>query len=85
MNLEDTRREIARMRTQVQRQRKDIQSLEKVGISTKSAHELLERMQFKIDQLCADRDRMVGEKRVKYAGTERAIRGPQIRYRSVDR
>jgi len=64
MNLQDTRKEIERMRTQVLRQRKDIQSLEKAGISTKSAYELLERMQAKIDQLCAERDRMVGEERL---------------------
>lgn len=81
MNLENTRKEIERMRTQAQRQRKDIQSLEKAGISTKSAYELLERMHAKIDQLCADRDRMVGEKRVKYAGTDKPIRGAQLRIR----
>jgi len=82
MNLENTRREIERMRTQVQRQRKDIQSLEKAGISTKSADELLERMQATIDALCADRDRMVEEKRVKYSGTNKTIRGAQqLRFR----
>jgi len=64
MNLENIRREIERMRTQVMRQRKDIRSLEKAGISTKSAHELLERMQSKIAQLCAERDRMVKEMRI---------------------
>lgn len=77
MNLENTRREIERMRTQVRRQRKDIQSLENAGISTNSAYELLERMQAKIDDLCVDRDRMVEEKRVKYSGTNKTIRGAQ--------
>jgi hypothetical protein len=64
MDLENTRKEIERMRTQASRQRRDIQQLERVGIGTKSAYELLERMQAKNDKLCAERDRMVGEKRL---------------------
>lgn len=81
MKLEHIRGEIERMRTQVTRHRKEIKDLEKAGISTKSANELLDRMLAKIDELCAARDKLVGENRVKYAGTEKTIRGPQYRYR----
>jgi uncharacterized protein YPO0396 len=79
MQLAAIRAEIEQMRRQVQRQRKDIQSLQRAGISTRSAEELLARMLAKVDELCAERDRLVGASRVKYAGTEKFIRGPQIR------
>jgi hypothetical protein len=45
------------MRTQVHRQRGEITQMQRAGISTASADALLDRMQDKIDALCADRDR----------------------------
>lgn len=81
MELEHLRIEIERMRTQVRRQRGDIRKLQHAGISTASAEALLERMQAKVDELCAERDKRVGESRLKYAGTNKIIKGPQMRYR----
>ena len=49
------------MRRQILRQRKEIQHLRRAGIPTKSAEELLERMQAKVDGLCAERDRLKKE------------------------
>jgi predicted ribosome quality control (RQC) complex YloA/Tae2 family protein len=76
MELGYLRNEIEHMRRQIARQRKEIKDLERAGISTKSALELLERMQNKVDGLCLERDRQVYEKRVKYAGTNKVINGP---------
>lgn len=81
MDLEHIRAEIERMRTQIQRQRKEIQALQRAGISTRPAEALLARMQATVDNLCADRDRLRGEQRLKYPGTNKAIRGPQMRSR----
>ena len=53
MQLVQLRTEIQRMRTQVGRQRKDIRTLHRAGISIKSAEELLARMQANVDELCA--------------------------------
>jgi hypothetical protein len=47
-----------RMRTQIQRQRKEIQSLQRAGISTLPAEVLLARMQATVDSLCVNRDRL---------------------------
>ena len=58
MQLDIIRREIERMRTQVQRQRGEIRQLQRAGISTASANALLEEMLHKIDELCAERDRL---------------------------
>jgi hypothetical protein len=58
MQLDYVRSEIERMRTQVHRQRGDIRQLQRVGISTASAEALLERMLNKIDELCAERDKL---------------------------
>jgi hypothetical protein len=58
MHLDYIRREIERMRSQVHRQRGEIRQLQRAGISTASAEELLERMLNKIDDLCAERDRL---------------------------
>jgi len=58
MQLDYVRREIERMRTQVQRQRGEIRQLQRAGISTSSAEALLERMLIKIDELCTERDRL---------------------------
>jgi hypothetical protein len=43
------------------------------------AEEPLARMLAKVDELCVERDRMVGESRRKYAGKNKFILGPQIR------
>jgi hypothetical protein len=58
MKLEVVRDEIERMRTQVHRQRGEIRQLQKAGIPTTSAEALLDRMLNKIDDLCAERDRL---------------------------
>jgi hypothetical protein len=58
MQLDTIRREIERMRTQVQRQRGEIRQLQRAGISTTSAETLLERMLNKIDEMCGERDRL---------------------------
>jgi hypothetical protein len=52
------RGEIERMRVQISRQRRDILELQKAGIPTASAEELLQRMLDNIDNLCAARDRL---------------------------
>jgi hypothetical protein len=46
------------------------------GIPTKSADELLERMLVKVEGLCVERERLVGEQRRKYPGTNKVINGP---------
>ena len=81
MKLEHIRAEVERMRHQISRQRKDIQSLQRAGISTLPAEALLARMQATVDRLCAERDKLVGEQRIKYAGTNKVIKGPQMRMR----
>lgn len=81
MELEHLRIEIERMRTQIRRQRGDIRKLQHAGIGTASAEALLERMQNKVDDLCAERDKRIGETRMKYAGTNKTIKGPQMRMR----
>jgi hypothetical protein len=55
------RNEIEHMRTQVGRQRGEIRQLQRAGIPTASAEALLERMLNKIDELCAERDRLKRE------------------------
>jgi hypothetical protein len=81
MNVEQIRAEIERMRQQISRQRKDIQSLQRAGLSTLPAQALLARMQATVDNLCVERDKLVDEQRVKYPGTNKAIKGPQMRLR----
>ena len=68
--------EIEHMGRQIHRQRGEIRDLQRAGISTVSAEELLARMLTKVDDLCAERDRLVGEGRRKYPGTNKAINGP---------
>ena len=81
MNLEHIRAEIERMRYQISRQRKDIQSLQRAGISTLAAEALLARMQATVDNLCAERDKYIGEQRMKYPGTGKVIKSRQLRLR----
>jgi hypothetical protein len=52
------RGEIQRTRLQVLRQRREIMQLQRAGIPTTSAEALLDRMLNKIDDLCAERDRL---------------------------
>ncbi|MEY9179749.1 hypothetical protein [Bradyrhizobium sp. USDA 313] len=58
MQLHFVRREIERMRTQVHRQRGEIRQLQRAGIPTASAEALLDRMRNRLDELCAERDRL---------------------------
>jgi hypothetical protein len=81
VKLEHIRAEIERMRQQISRQRKDIQSLQRAGISTLPAEALLARMQASVDHLCAERNKLVGEQRIRYPGTNKVIKGPQMRLR----
>jgi hypothetical protein len=76
MNIDHIRSEIEHMRRQILRQRKEIQDLQRAGVPTKSAEELLERMHAKVDGLCTERDRQIGEQRRKYPGTNKVINGP---------
>jgi len=79
MDLSSIRADIEQRRYQLSRQRKEILDLQRAGISTKSAEELLARMLAKVDELAAERDRLVGESRRKYEGKDKFILGPQIR------
>jgi hypothetical protein len=58
MQLDALRRAIEYRRKQILRQRRDILELQRAGIPTKSAEELLERMLLKVDELCAERTRL---------------------------
>jgi hypothetical protein len=57
-DLNFIRAEIERRRAQVGRQRREILALQKAGIATASAEALLVRMLDRIDELCAERDRL---------------------------
>jgi len=65
------RTEIEHMRRQILRQQKEIRDLQRAGISTTSAEDLLGRMQTRVGGLCADRDGLVGEQR----STNKVIHG----------
>jgi DNA-binding transcriptional LysR family regulator len=75
MQLSSIRADIEHMRRQIHRQRKEIQDLQRAGIPTGSAEQLLARMLSKFDELCVERDRQVGEERRKYPGTNKVING----------
>jgi hypothetical protein len=64
MQLTFIREDIERRRRQILRQRREIRDLQRAGIPTKSAEELLGRMLSKVDELCAERDRLVGQCRI---------------------
>jgi hypothetical protein len=66
MELPYIRDDIDNRRRQITRQRKEIQSLQRAGISTVSPEDLLGRMLAKVDELCAERDRLLGEQRVNF-------------------
>jgi hypothetical protein len=76
MEITTIRAEIEHMRRQILRQRREIRDLQRAGIPTTSAEELLGRMQSKVDELCTERDRQLGEQRRKYPGTDKVIHGP---------
>jgi hypothetical protein len=64
MQLSSIRAEIEHMRRQIHRQRREIGDLQRAGIPTGSAEQLLARMLAKVDELCAERDRIVGRCRI---------------------
>jgi hypothetical protein len=83
MQLSHLRAEIEQRRQRIQLQRREIQALQRAGIATKSAEELLERMLAKVDELCAERGQLVGQDRRKYPGTNKVMNGPaERRFRS---
>jgi hypothetical protein len=61
MEIDHVRSGIEHMRIQVGRQRREILQLQRAGISTASAELLLGRMHAKIDDLCAERERLKKE------------------------
>ena len=71
MNLDALRRDIEYRRKQILRQRRDILDLQRHGIPTRSAEELLERMLLKVDELCAERNRLWAAERPTKRGTQR--------------
>jgi len=60
-DLDFIRADIEFMRVQVGRLRKEMLLLQRAGISTASAEDLLQRMLTKIEGLCAERDRLKEE------------------------
>jgi hypothetical protein len=70
-DIEFIRSEIERMRYQVQRQRGEIRQLQRAGIPCASAEALLDRMLNKIENLCAERDRLKQELPSKALGGRR--------------
>jgi hypothetical protein len=61
MGLDHVRSEIEHMRVQVGRQRREILHLQRAGLSTAAVELLLGRMHAKIDDLCAERERLMKE------------------------
>lgn len=74
MGIDAILNEIDHMRRQINRQVKDIRSLERAGLDTAAAQVLLGRMQLKLEGLRADRDRLNREKQPTYA-SGKVIRG----------
>ena len=68
MQLPHIQAEIERTRLQVRRQRKEIQTLQRSGIGALPAEALLARMVVKIDDLRAQRDKLVGDAPVRDKG-----------------
>lgn len=71
--------EIEHMRLQIRRQRSDILRLQRAGIDITSAEALLSRMQDKVDGLCAERERLVGEQRLRLG---KIVKGTPARSRA---
>jgi hypothetical protein len=68
MGLDHVRSEIEHMRAQLGRQRKEILQLQRAGLSTAEAELPLGRMHAKIEDLCAERDRLKGRRAVPRKG-----------------
>jgi len=79
MDIDAIRRDIEYRRMQIGRQRRDILQLQRLGIASASAEALLERMLAKVDELCAERDRLKVENKRFYPGTSKEIRGAKRR------
>ena len=79
MKLDFIRRDIEFRRKQILRQRREILQLQRLGIPTRAAEDLLARMLTKDDELCGERDRLRAEEKVCYPGTTKQIRGTQRR------
>ena len=60
-DIDFIRADIEHRRRQVQRLRGEIRQLRHSGISSPSAEALLDQMRDKLDQLCAERDRLKKE------------------------
>jgi hypothetical protein len=60
-DIDVIRADIERIRSRVQRQRGEIRQLQREGIPSISAEALLDRTRDKIDELCAERDRLKRE------------------------
>jgi hypothetical protein len=60
-DIDFIRADIEHRRRQVQRLRGEIRQLQHSGISSAPAEALLDRMLDKIDELCAERDRLMKE------------------------
>ena len=60
-DIDFIRTDIEYRRRQVQRLRSEIRELQHSGISSVSAEVLLDQMRNKIDELCAERDRLKKE------------------------
>jgi phage shock protein A len=60
-DIDFIRADIEHRRRQVQRLRSEIRELQHSGISSVSVEVLLDRMRNKIDELCAERDRLKKE------------------------
>ena len=67
-SIEFVRTEIERLRLQISRQQQDIVTLQRLGLSTGLAEELLARMRASIHALCAKRDWMQREEPVAAIG-----------------
>ena len=70
-DIEFIRREIVRLRAQVHRQRREITKLQTAGILTSSADALLSRMVNRLDELCAERDRLKNDQPPRRSGRGR--------------
>lgn len=63
-SIEFVRTEIERLRVQISRQQQDIVTLQRLGLSTGLAEELLARMRASVSRLCEKRDGMQADTRM---------------------
>ena len=63
MKLDFLRRDIEFRRKQILRQRREIRELQRLGIPSKSAEELLDRMLARVNKLCGTGQTVGGRKR----------------------